>query len=290
MEAIVMLMILGMAASSLLTSSSEHVGTADSDPDEDEASIGENALPVPPQTDSLFEDGEDSEDEVSLVDGIRGESILDRLWPSLDGSGEGTTVALPELGGSVILGGESGEVIVGSEGDDTISSGIGSDTVYGAGGDDIIDGRANLYREMDGGSYDWFNLVDGERDVIYGGSGHDTLGLADGDEGFGGASSDVFIVYSNEEVALSDLPVIMDFDPTLDRIQVTIELASGEADDKLGPYRGGGEFDFRGDVTFQRLEDVEGTVVVVDGTPRAIVLGSVVLDTSDVELRAFLRE
>ncbi len=190
----------------------------------------------------------------------------------------------------MILGEDESEILLGGEGNDTISSGYGDDTVHGNDGNDILDGRANLHRNFDGGTYQWWQLTSDGSDVLLGGEGDDTLGISEGDLAYGGSGADHFIVYSNPETQLEDIPEIRDFDPELDILRILIELGPEDSDVGLGEYHGGGEFDYEAEVVCTVLDDGSGTLVSVNGLPRVLITGSQQVDPSHVEVRAFLSE
>jgi Ca2+-binding RTX toxin-like protein len=89
-------------------------------------------------------------------------------------------------GNDVIHTGAESDSINGGDGNDTIFAGAGNDLVHGGNGADVIHGG-------DGNDTLWGGAGN---DILYGEAGNDTLGgiLGTGNQGFGGAGKDTFVV------------------------------------------------------------------------------------------------
>jgi Ca2+-binding RTX toxin-like protein len=104
---------------------------------------------------------------------------------TLDG-GLGRDALLGEGGADQLLGGSGTDTLRGGEDDDTVLGGSDPDFLFGDAGDDYLSGFA-----FDDSQSDAQATADGV-DVLEGGAGNDTLLLAPGDSGAGGAGEDRF--------------------------------------------------------------------------------------------------
>lgn len=150
------------------------------------------------------------------------------------GAGDDVSLALPW---QVVIG-AGNDVIHGDAGNDRIGGGQGNDSAYGGAGDDLLDDR-NGIDILDGGAgNDVLTSLENFSagfDILIGGTGDDTLQGSAGDtltgdtvDKTGAAGSDVF--QTEVDNRAFDAPVtITDFDPVLDRIELTLELANDKA-------------------------------------------------------------
>ncbi len=165
-----------------------------------------------------------------------GQDVLDATAAEgavfLDGGG-GDDALTGGAGNDVLEGGEhlpgmtGDDTIAGGAGDDTIRGGLGADTLAGGAGNDVIDhlGLAEENEIAEHRAFAWHD-DDGERDVLSGGAGDDTLIAGDGDQASGGAASDLFHLYH----AGGNPVVILDFAVGEDFLRVTLEPVAGDGD------------------------------------------------------------
>ncbi len=118
--------------------------------------------------------------------------------------------------------------IVGTDEDDILPDGPRNDAIAGEGGNDLISGYANAYSVM-GGTYTFEDLRSDGMDTFHGGEGNDTIGLSNGDQAYGGAGGDTFVVYHDSSVA--EPPIIHDFAPAEgDDIRIVVDAADPSHD------------------------------------------------------------
>ncbi|WP_313348513.1 calcium-binding protein [Paracoccus sp. (in: a-proteobacteria)] len=156
-------------------------------------------------------------------------------WIYGDGDfGQGGDDSLRGGAGNDYLAGQGGnDTIRGDPGDDTILGGDGDDSLIGGGGNDWIWGESGSDTLVSGQGAD--NLDGGEGDDLligsnhpdrawlYGGAGRDTLQPGPGDFAEGGEDEDLFLFDvsgENLDDPGENLPVIADFDPHQDRIEL----------------------------------------------------------------------
>ena len=138
----------------------------------------------------------------------------------LSGGDGGDTLAGGE-GRDTLTGGAGSDSIDGGAGNDRIEAGAGNDTVAGGAGDDRIAGGSGRDR-LDGGDGD--DLLSGEtgNDWLSGGAGQDRLHGGPGrDTLSGGAGADVFVFRPGEDDGRKIAARITDFEPGLDRLDLT---------------------------------------------------------------------
>lgn len=139
-------------------------------------------------------------------------------------------------------GGDAGETVFAADGDATLSGGGGNDKLFGDAyyyhpkGADWIDGGngddtiwSSGEQDPQGGDVDgyFFNRdVDDAADTLFGGAGDDEIQLSNDDRATGGSGADTFIAYSKTQGSRGALPVITDFTPGEDRLEVVVEPAS----------------------------------------------------------------
>lgn len=138
---------------------------------------------------------------------------------------------------------EGADTIAGSAGGDRIYGNLGDDRLRGNGGNDSLLGGRDR-DDLDGGAGDDFVAGNQGNDLVLGGDGNDTLaggrdadllfgGAGDdqltgdlgGDVLIGGAGRDTFSL-RGDSTGLANVDVVLDFDPTSDRLQLSNVSAS----------------------------------------------------------------
>ena len=192
----------------------------DTDTDDDEGADEEDADTDDDEDgdedpdDDMDEDGEDGGDQDNDADDDDASSQQGAT--GIDSSGSSAADRMAGTADNDMMHGRGGgDVLRGLDGDDTLDGGGGRDRLIGNGGNDRLDGGGGRDKLKGGGGDDV--LLGGRgRDVLNGGEGADTLDGGGGrDKLKGGGGADVF-VFSTGAVDR-----IVDFDPTLDRIDAT---------------------------------------------------------------------
>ena len=132
-------------------------------------------------------------------------------------------------GGDLLRGGNGDDFLAGGDGDDLLKGGAGDDRLFGQVGDDTLDGgRGNDV--LDGSAVD----SRGETDVLDGGHGNDTLAGDGADRLTGGSGADRFLFRADgssegpSDRAENEVPLITDFEPGIDVIEITWADPGGE--------------------------------------------------------------
>lgn len=110
----------------------------------------------------------------------------------------------------------------GGAGNDQLYGGRGADTLIGGDGDDVLNhhGHAMENTGAERHSFDWH--LDGDRDVLDGGAGNDTLIMDRYDVAAGGSGDDTFWVYSDPN-ANENCAEITDFKTGEDFLRVSLD-------------------------------------------------------------------
>lgn len=209
-------------------------------------------------------------------DTVTGDEGADTLQ-GLDGddnldAGSGDDSLTGGFGNDSLTAGDGHDTLIGGEGNDTLQGGSGNDWLAGGIGDDLLEGGTGS-DVLDGGDgNDWISGLDGlvddfESDYLNGGIGHDHLVLGAGDNGFGDAGEDEFVL--QEWTLEGDVAQIADYDPALDKIIVVYDpIAHPEPVLTLEPGSDGNE-----------------TTLKLDGVAVALVRGGT-LSVEDIGLSA----
>lgn len=140
----------------------------------------------------------------TVLFGVSGVTVsAQMLDTALDTGGKAILNALLR-GNDLAVGTADDDFIYGAGGADRLGGGTGNDTLYGEAGADSLQG---------GDDADW----------LCGGKGNDRL--------TGGNGADVFVFA--EALKTSDADRIMDFDPTVDRISITVAALGGYGPDDI---------------------------------------------------------
>jgi Ca2+-binding RTX toxin-like protein len=165
------------------------------------------------------------------------EASKDWLWGDAGDDeihgGAGADVLQGGIGNDLLFGDSDDDFVDGGAGTDTLNGGTGSDSLEGGDGDDLLSGD-------DGGD----SLSGGSgSDVLNGGSGDDTLvGGSGADTMTGGLGRDFFKFLETGDSSTSR-DQILDFDPLLDRIDLSAIDANSQT-------VGNGVFSFIGSRAF----------------------------------------
>ncbi|GGE26227.1 Ca2+-binding protein, RTX toxin-related [Gemmobacter megaterium] len=118
-------------------------------------------------------------------------------------------------------GGRGPDRLSGGKGRDSLSGGAGDDRLLGQGGDDRLEGQGGQDR-LEGGAGNDTLLGGRGDDTLYGGTGEDRLLSGPGlDLLYGGAGADVFVFRPGDARPGAMAGRIADFQPGLDRIDLT---------------------------------------------------------------------
>lgn len=114
------------------------------------------------------------------------------------------------------------DYLEGGDGNDRLYGGRGADMLMGGDGDDILNhyGHAMEDSGAERHSFDWH--LDGDRDVLDGGAGRDTLIMDRYDVATGGSGDDTFWVYSDPEAG-ENFAEITDFKTGEDFLRVSLD-------------------------------------------------------------------
>ncbi|RMF38734.1 MAG: hypothetical protein D6754_06900 [Alphaproteobacteria bacterium] len=165
-------------------------------------------------------DGNDRINAGTGDDSVAGDAGNDRIdggdGNDLIAGGAGRDRLSGDGGDDEIFGGEGRDKLSGGDGADWLGGDGGADRITGGNGDDVIDGGFDADRlsgsagadSIDGGAGDDRIIGGSEADTIAGGAGTDKIK--------GGAGADVFVITANAQT-----DIIFDFDPGLDRIDVS---------------------------------------------------------------------
>jgi|GEM_PF-2334012 len=168
--------------------------------------------------------GDDRIDGGSGRDGLHGGDGNDVLSggsgsDQLHGDGGDDTLH-GDTGDDLLSGGDGDDLIDGGDGNDRLFGGEGRDTLAGGAGDDLLDGSV---LDNDTG------LDRDTGDRLLGGEGNDTLAGSNGDTLVGGPGEDLYLFRAASVAqfgtggALDDAPMIEDFDPVEDAIEIMFE-------------------------------------------------------------------
>lgn len=248
-------------------------GTDDDDMDDDDmdddmgGDIGDEHVTITTTTGTEGDDVLEGDDERDRLQGEGGDDTLtggggsDQLEgntgnDSLDGGADDDAL-FGARGQDTLFGGEGQDFLYGGVGDDQMDGGNGndeliggrgSDTMMGGAGDDVLNGFMDSRIDE---IKDTTDLLD--RDMLDGGDGDDRILLGSGDIAIGGAGADTFVTGAYVSSEPVNVPVIQDFTPADDVIEV--EVAPGA--------------DYT--ITVEQLSSFGGSVIFLDGAPIAYV-------------------
>lgn len=131
----------------------------------------------------------------------------------------------------VIGGGEGNDTLVGFGGNDSIAGGAGNDQLFGGEGADVLTGGTGA-DVLDGSDSNDILTGGAGNDKLYGGTGADVLTGGTGRDVLGGgltASRDLFVfdATAQSRPGAANRDVILDFQPGVDKINLTVIDANG---------------------------------------------------------------
>jgi Ca2+-binding RTX toxin-like protein len=179
----------------------------------------------------------------------------DALW-----SGTGNDWAAGQDGNDTLAGGAGNDSLIGGDGDDIARGGSGDDWLSGCAGNDALFGGRGA-DTVDGGSGNdtiWGQMPDPESedaDYLNGGDGDDTLHIGATDTATGGAGADSFLLHDHSSDTAP--AVIADYTFGEDRIAILYDPARHPTPQ----------------ITIEPADDDDGRLIVLDGTPLALVTG-----------------
>ncbi len=184
-------------------------------------------------------DIEGGDDDDLLTGGGGGDLIAGRAGDDILIGNGGDDELLGGNGADVLIGGDGDDELDGGNGVDNLLGGDGADRLNGSNGDDVLSGElgddvivggAGDDRARGGSGADRLNGETGD-DILNGGAGDDILTGGEGvDRLFGGDGQDTFAFVrigmelfgdAVGQVASSQTEIILDFDPSADRLDFT---------------------------------------------------------------------
>ncbi|SDY80548.1 Hemolysin-type calcium-binding repeat-containing protein [Jannaschia faecimaris] len=206
---------------------------------------GTSATPIAVQSDAVLGNASDDEiggsaendfiignDGADTLDGLAGRDVLmgGRGDDILHG-GDNDDILHGDADDDTLHGGTGDDLLSGGDGDDDLIGGTGSDSLIGGEGRDTLAGGAGD-DFLDGSVLDDAGRDRDDADRISGGDGDDSLAGGQGDSLSGGSGSDLFLLRAPTEPTsgldgdLDNVPLIEDFDPAVDRIEIDYTGAS----------------------------------------------------------------
>lgn len=224
------------------------------------------------------------------IDGAEGDDIIY--------AGAGDDVVIGGAGDDVLHGEDGNDTLNGGEGDDQLSGHEGDDRLFGGTGNDSLLGGSGDDRLYAGTGDDWLNggygddllvggpgsdtldgdfgndtlvgheagVADHSVDFLNGGEGDDLLSIGNGDYASGNQGADSFVL--GDWLGEGQIAQIMDYDPAEDQIMVVYD-AQAHPDPQI---------------TLDQQDGSDDVIVLLDGTPLALVQGGVGLTTSAIQL------
>jgi Ca2+-binding RTX toxin-like protein len=184
---------------------------------------------------------------------------------SLDGEA-GNDLILTEAGDDHSDGGAGNDLINGGTGNDTLLGGEATDALTGGDGDDYLSGNAYDVSTTTG------STTPDEGDTLSGGAGNDTVLIGPGDEATGGAGDDFFAL-DQRQGHFNLISTIDDFQ-TGDIVELVYTPAVDTSGTEIAP-----------NIAIRPNTAGTGSILSVNGTDVAVIMGGQSLTLSDIRLR-----
>lgn len=232
-------------------------------------------------------------DDDSILGGLGNDTIYGGIGSDTLIGGADNDQLYGGVGNDSLEGGAGNDLLEGGDGDDRLLFGEGDDTVYGGAGNDVID-------DVDGSQLDGVNLLYGGtgNDTIWAGNGDDTIygdegddvinGEAGNDLIYGGAGADTLSGGDGNDtfvIATADIDTLIGGGP--------VESIFGGG----GPDSAPGDFDTLdlsdlyatygwSRIVITATDDEDGIITILDG-PGGSVIGTIVFDNIEEIIRCF---